>query len=289
MIRTYMLTKTNELRARGVDSLNELQKLGEEANWLWIDCMNPDDQELKVISGLLNEAEILNAIRKRQIFSHHKKINGYVLLSIPLIMFEDTLETYPLYVFAKKKFLITVRSEHSFESINNTLETFRDCLSKVCQYGNASSFVVSRLFHEMTAENSKSMVAFRELIDRMEEEALEKPGSKGVTRSVFKLKKVLSNLHRLLWGEKELMSNIREGVIPQVELTEEAKMIVDDAVDDINRELEFMNSYYTSLDSILTLQDLSLIHRVERLLLVLAVITLLTDFLAIIFLEIVFK
>ncbi|UCE57837.1 MAG: hypothetical protein JSW19_01180 [Candidatus Bathyarchaeota archaeon] len=289
MIRTYMLTKTNELRASGVDSLNELQKLGEEANWLWIDCMNPDDQELKVISGLLNEAEILNAIRKRQIFSHHKKINGYVLLSIPLIMFEDTLETYPLYVFAKKKFLITVRSEHSFESINNTLETFRDCLSKVCQYGNASSFVVSRLFHEMTAENSKSMVAFRELIDRMEEEALEKPGSKGVTRSVFKLKKVLSNLHRLLWGEKELMSNIREGVIPQVELTEEAKMIVDDAVDDINRELEFMNSYYTSLDSILTLQDLSLIHRVERLLLVLAVITLLTDFLAIIFLEIVFK
>ena len=85
------------------------------------------------------------------------------------------------------------------------------------------------------------------------------------------------------------MSNIKEGVIPQVELTEEAKMIVDDAIDDINRELEFMNSYYTSLDSILTLQDLSLIHRVERLLLVLAAITLLTDFLAIIFLEIVFK
>jgi Mg2+ and Co2+ transporter CorA len=284
-----MLTKTNELRARGADSLNELQKLGEEANWLWIDCMNPDDQDLKVISGLLNEAEILNAIRKRQIFSHHKKVNGYVLLSIPLILLEDTLETYPLYVFAKKKLLITVRSEHSFESINNTLDTFRDCLSKVCQYGDASSFIVSRLFHEMTAENSKSMVAFRELIDRMEEEALEKPGSKGVTHSVFKLKKVLSNLHRLLWGEKELMSNMKEGVIPQVELTEEAKMIVDDTIDDINRELEFMDSYYTSLDSILTLQDLSLIHRVERLLLVLAVITLLMGFLAIIFLEIVFK
>jgi Mg2+ and Co2+ transporter CorA len=284
-----MLRKTNELRARGADSLNELKKLGEEANWLWIDCMNPDDQELKVISGLLNEAEILNAIRKRQIFSHHKKVNGYVLLSIPFIMLEDTLETYPLYVFAKKKFLITVRSEHSFESINNTLDTFRDCLSKVCQYDNASSFIVSRLFHEMTAQNSKSMVAFRELIDRMEEEALEKPRSKGVTRSVFKLKKVLSNIHRLLWGEKELMSNMKEGVIPQVELTEEAKMIVDDAIDDVNRELEFMDSYYASLDSILTLQNLSLIHRLERLLLVLAVITLLMDSLAIIFLEIVFK
>ncbi len=289
MIWTYMLTKTNELRARDAGSVNELQKLGEEANWLWIDCMNPDDQELKVISELLNEAEILDAIRTRQIFSHYKKVNGHVLLSIPLIVLEDTLETYPLYVFAKENFLITVRSEHSFEPIDNTLGTFRDCLSKVCRYGNASSFVVSRLFHEMTTQNSKSMVAFRELIDRMEEEALEKPGSKAITHSVFKLKKVVSNLHRLLWGEKELMSDMKEGIIPQVELTEEAKIIVDDAVDDINRELEFMDSYYTSLDSILTLQDLSLIHRVERLLLILAVITLLMDSLAIILLEIVFK
>lgn len=282
MIWTYALTKSNKLQARDVDSLSELQRLGKEANWLWIDCMEPDDQELKVVSGLLKETEFISVIRKRQIFSHRKKINDYVLISIPFVVFKDTLETYPIYVFAKHKILVTVRSGHSSELIDNTLDTFRDCLSKVCQYGNASSFIVSRLLHEMATQNSTSIMSFRELIDRVEEEAMEKPGSKAVTHSVFKLKRLVSSLHQLLWVEKELMSDMKEGVIPQVEPTEETKMIVDDAIDDINRELEFIDSYYGSLDSILTLQDLSLIHRVERALLVLAAITLLMDALIII-------
>jgi Mg2+ and Co2+ transporter CorA len=137
MIWTYTLTKTNELQARDADSTNELQRLCEEANWLWIDCMEPDDQELKVVSGLLEETEFISAISERQIFSHRKKINDYVLISIPFAVFKDTLETYPIYVFTKEKVLITVRSEHSSRSINNTLDTFRDCLSNVCQYANA--------------------------------------------------------------------------------------------------------------------------------------------------------
>jgi Mg2+ and Co2+ transporter CorA len=75
MIWTYTLTKLNELQARDADSLSELQRLAKEANWLWIDCMEPDDKELKVIAGLLKETEFISAIRKRQIFSHHEKVN----------------------------------------------------------------------------------------------------------------------------------------------------------------------------------------------------------------------
>jgi len=49
-----------------------------------------------------------------------------------------------------------------------------------------------------------------------------------------------------------------------LKLAAEAKLIVDDTMDDVTRELEFVDSYNTSLDSVLRLQDLGLIHRVER-------------------------
>jgi len=66
-------------------------------------------------------------------------------------------------------------------------------------------------------------------------------------------------------------------VIPYVKLDEEARLILADAMDDVDRELEFVDSYSSALDSILRLQDLGLIHRVERTLIYLtATILLLT-------------
>lgn len=141
-----MLTKSNKLQARDAHSLSGLQRLDKAANWLWIDCMEPDDTELMVIAGLLKEAEIIRSIRKRQVFSRYRKVNDYVLISIPLVVFEDKLETYPLYVFAKEKTLITVRSKHSSKSIDNTLKTFQDCLLKVCERNIASSSLSTDCF-----------------------------------------------------------------------------------------------------------------------------------------------
>jgi hypothetical protein len=67
----------------------------------------------------------------------------------------------------------------------------------------------------------------------------------------------------LLWAEKELLSDLSAGVIPRLRLAPEAKPILEDSVDDVNRQLEILDSYNTSLDSILRLQDLGSIHRVE--------------------------
>jgi hypothetical protein len=52
-------------------------------------------------------------------------------------------------------------------------------------------------------------------------------------------------------------------MIPRIKLDEKAKSIVDNAIENINREIDFIDSYNRSLDSILTLQDLASIHRVE--------------------------
>ena len=60
-----------------------------------------------------------------------------------------------------------------------------------------------------------------------------------------------------------MLSDIDLGVIPNLTLVPEAKLIIEDASDDIARELEFVDSFNRSLDSILRLEDLGAIHRVE--------------------------
>jgi Mg2+ and Co2+ transporter CorA len=119
------------------------------------------------------------------------------------------------------------------------------------------------LLAEIIDENSLAMVSIRELVDKIEEEALEKPRRKTITQSIFKLKRGLSTLQQLLWAENELLSDLTVGVIPRLRLAPEAKPIIEEAMDDIDRELEIVDSYNNSLDSILRLQDLGSIHRVE--------------------------
>jgi len=277
MIWTYTLTKSNKLQARDADSLSELQRLSKEANWLWIDCMEPDDKELEIIAGLLKETEIIDAIRNRQIFSRCERINDYVLISIPLVVFKDTLETYPIYVFAKEKILITVRSKHSSKSITNTLKTFQDCILKVCERGVAPSFIVSRLLHEVSDENLDVVMALRARTDEIEEKALANPGDKQINKTVFALKREISTLERILWTQRELMLSIEEGVVPVIQSSELSKQTLSHAVSNVSRELSLISSNDNALDSILRLQDLGMIHRVERTLVYLTLLTLIVS------------
>jgi len=171
--------------------------------------------------------------------------------------------------------LITSRNGYSTKLVGKVVETLEGYIAEG-EEANLS-FIVSRLFREAARENSEAMMSIKEKIDKIEEEALERPREKSIARSVFRLKREIFTLHRLLWVEKELMSDVKECVVPHVEPNEEAKMIVNDAINDIDRELAFVDSYGGTLDSILSLQDLGLIHRVEKTLIFLTSIILVLD------------
>lgn len=288
MIWTYTLTKSNNLQARDAHSLGELQELNKEVSWLWIDCLEPNDEELEIISELLKEAKMINAIRDRRVFSRYERINDYLLLSIPLVTFKDKLETCPIYVFAKEKSFITVRGEGSSQSIDNVLKTFQDCILKI-KRSVFSPFIVSRLFHEVTNENLDVIMALRERIDEIEERALEKPGDKRISKMVFALKREMSALERTLWVQRGMMLDIREGVVPTVESSEMDKQTLGFAINNISRELSLVESYGNALDSILRLQDLGMIHRVERTLIYLTLVTLLMNIIMILLEVDIFK
>lgn len=279
MIRAYSVSG-KELQSGDILSSKTLNKLSEEVTWLWIDGSDLEKQETKMISTFFGiEEKILSDITKGKVSPCCERHHDHVLISIPSIEFDKALNVHPISVIIKEKTLITLRNECDTELVGKVVETLG---GYVVENGETHlSFVVTRLFREIAEQNSEAMMSIRELIDEVEEKALTKPSDKSVTHFVFRLKKEISTLYRLLWVEKELMSDVKERMIPFVELDEEARLVVADAIDDIERELEFADSYSRTLDGILRLQDLGLIRRLERTLIYLTVMLLLLDVLII--------
>ena len=275
MIRVHTVAG-KKLQSGEIVSSKALKDLTSKVDWLWVDCVNLDNKETTIISNFFGiEAKILNDIKKGKTYPSCERCRDYSLISIPFVDFGKMLQVHPISVIMKEKILLTSRNEYSTKLVGKVVETLG---SYIIENGEAHpSFVISRLFREMAEENSKAMMSLKEQIDKVEEKALENPRDRSVTRSVFGLKREIFSLHRLLWIEKELISDAKEGVIPYVKVDEEARLILADAIDDVDRELEFVDSYGRTLDSILRLQDLGLIHRVERTLIYLtATILLLT-------------
>jgi Mg2+ and Co2+ transporter CorA len=264
VIRVYTV-KNKELFETDVYSKKGMDNIVAKVKRAWVDCSDLDEKEIRIVSDLLGvEATTLNGIENGKIRPHYAKCFDetcpyYTWISTPVVEFTHELELHPMSIILKERFLVTLRSKYSERLIESTLRTF-----KALSPGQRKPTVIlCKLIHEIIDENSGAMVSIRDLIDNIEAEAMEEPSKKSVTKSIFKLKRNLSTLHRLLWAEKEMLSDLDLGVIPNLLLVPEAKLIIEDASDDIARELEFVDSFNRSLDSILRLQDLGSIHRVE--------------------------
>src|SRR4030042_242925 len=218
-----------------------------------------------IISKILGvEATTLDGIENGKVRPSYAKCRDeecpyYTWISTPVVEFAGELKLHPLSIILKERFVITLRTGYSSRIIDAALRRFRALRLDE----RKPSVTLVGLLAEIIDENSPGLVSIRAVIDKIEEKALEKPRIKEITKSIFKLKRELSTLQQLLWAEKKLLSDLTVGVIPRLRLAPEAKPIVDESVDDINGELEIVDSYNTSLDSILRLQNLGLIHKIE--------------------------
>lgn len=276
MIRGYYAVAGKKFYSTDIASSEALHDLSGKADWLWIDCSDLDNKKTMILSEFFGiEPNILNDVKKGRFDPSFERYRDYVLIAIPFVEFENALQLHSISIIVKEKVLITSRNTYSAKLIGKVVETLEGYIMESREAN--LSFIVSRLFREVTDENSKAMMSIKGQIDKVEEEVLQKPGRRSIAPSVFRLKRNIFTLHRLLWIERELMSDARERVVPHITIDEEAKLIIHDAIDDIDRELEFVDSYGKTLDSILSLQDLGLIHRVERTLIFLTSIILVLD------------
>jgi Mg2+ and Co2+ transporter CorA len=258
--------------ATDVTSLTQVMDVARK-QWVWVDIYDPNRKESEIILELLgNEPEFADQIEKRVInpLSIHKgcvlcdyeKVQDCVCLTIPSIALEEQFRSYPIVLVKKKKMFITWGEEDGAHSklIKLTIRRLRELVEEGEKPNSA--LAIGMLLREIAINNSDVLLSVRERIDQMEEQALEN-GGKQLVHSVFSLKKIISTLYRVMINEKDFMLDVDKSVIPRIKLDEKSKPIVDEAIEIIDRELDFMDSYTRTLDSILTLQDLASIHKVE--------------------------
>jgi Mg2+ and Co2+ transporter CorA len=272
LIKVYTVKK-KELFQTQVHTKGEMEKINSSNRRAWVDCVDLQENEKKIIADLLGvKVNTLNGMENGKTRPHYAKCLDemcpfYTWIATPVVEFTDKLKLNPMSIILKQRYLVTLRTKYSNSIIESVLRMFE----ALPPAERNPTVILSKLVHEIIDENSGAMVSIRDLIDKIEMEAMEGPWKKRVTKSIFRLKRNLSTLHRLLWAEKELLSDLDLGVIPNLKLVPEAKLIIEDAEDDITRELEFVDSFNRSLDSILRLQDLGSIHRVETNLVILTI------------------
>lgn len=272
MIWIYSV-KGNEFVAEDVASLTQLRDVAKN-QWVWLDIFNPDEKELEILTELIgNKPEIVNhfkCIIGRHLDTHvegckfcdYEKLDEFTIITIPSITFTEKVIVYPIFLAKKSKMVITWGQEGDAHSriLKKTIRRLREGVEAGQDLN--SSLVISVMFHEIAIKNSIQILNIKEKIDQLEERALES-GEKKVIRSIFSYKKMISNLNRLMIEEKDFMLDVDKSVIPLIKLNKKSKPIVDEAIQIIDREIDFLDSYNRSLDSLLTLTDLASIHKVE--------------------------
>lgn len=272
MIKAFTVIK-KELVITDIESQHDMENLIKKFRQIWVDCWDLNEKKNKIVSGILGvNASTFKKMKNEVINPKYNKCFDegclfYTDISTPVVEFVDRLKMHPFRIFLRERFLVTLHSEHSKKIIDSTIRTFQSLALEE----RKPSVILAKLIHEIIDENSGAMFSIRDLIDKIENKAMESHKRKTIMRSIFKLKRQLSTFHRLLWAEKELLSDIGLGVIPNMKLVNEAQLIIRDSSDDIARELEFLGYYDNSLDSILNLLNLGSIHSVERILVYLTI------------------
>lgn len=263
----------NDFVAVDVTSFTQLKEIAHD-RWIWIDVFSPSEKELEILTELFgNEPKVVENFKKlmdKTLDLHYdsselynyERINNYGSVVFPSISIDRELLVCPIILAKKKKLIITWAEEEGKHSriIKKTIRRLREGVE--AKQDLNSSLVISVLFHEVAIKNSNQILSIREKIDQLEEQALEE-GGRDLIHSVFSLKKIISNLYRLMIEEKAFMLDVDKSVLPLISLDEKSRPIVDEAIEITDREIDFLDSYSRSLDSILTLADLASIHKVE--------------------------
>jgi Mg2+ and Co2+ transporter CorA len=209
MIRVYTVVK-KELFIQDIKFQKEVDLITRRFNRAWFDCWDLDDWEVKIVSRILGiEPSSLEKVKEGVINPKYSKCFDeeclfYTNISTPVVEFNGILRLHPFRIFLKERFLITLRSAYSTKLIDSTISTFKGLEVEE----RKPSVILAKLIHEIIDENSGAMFSIRELIDKIEGEAMESHKKKSIMRSIFKLKRQLSTFHRLLWAEKELLSDV---------------------------------------------------------------------------------
>ena len=260
-MQSYTFKKKN-IRENKIDSIEQLEKIEQSGDWFWIDFENPSKEDFELLSKILEEDQsILNCIKKLKPLQECKRHQNYHLISVSIVNSLENFQVQQIFIILKETQLLTVRTHLSSRLFENLIQKLKD--EKTLRKVYNPAYIVTEILVEIANQNLEILLNLRENIEKIEEEVVLKPTNKKIVNEVFILKRELNKFNRILSHHERVIDKLKDGRISTISPNKKDIVILEEAKDRISQELVFLQSYDNSLDGILRLQDLGMIHRVE--------------------------
>src|SRR3989338_4180446 len=234
MIEGYVQGKDNIRKV----SFKQIPRIKKTASLIWIDCKDPSNDELKVVSELVgievtDLGVCLDENERARVESNPD--HNMIILKAP-IWVGNSMETTPVGIFIKGKYVLTLHIEKTRVIENIKLKLKKDLLSRDISY--FVYYITSKVTFE-----------FDQILDKIDSEVgqIERDVMDGVhknyTIETFSLRKTLIYFRRAIKSNAEVIKSLRLGLAFTLsheekeeysDLYQDARQLVD--IEEIHRD-----------------------------------------------------
>lgn len=247
---------------------DEVEELPARYDCLWVDFVDESLEEaLKLLERLFSErVELLRQVPSP--LSALKTTQKHREASLSLLRKKERGRPKKLHILFNAKVIATVRTRES----NSLTE------EAVCTLENLSAsasinvdLIFCRLLDEATDDNEFLIEELRDKVDKLEQEAtiIE---SENIVGNVRTLEREMGKIHDILQSQRGLIINSIECLLPGIGENPLSKTFLLNAERKVERQLDLVDHYDRELAETVSLSDLALTIRLNRIMTLLTII-----------------
>ena len=216
---------------------------------VWVDCENPSRAEAEEIGKAfeLHPLSVEDSLNERQ-RAKLDEYPGYSYLVIHAVGLTENLSASQLNLFLGEDFIVTIHRK-PLQAVEDTVALVT---SKPDVLGKGSDYVAHALMDELVDHIFPVLDHFEERISRIEEEIFESSGAnviqnKKIVDSIFRLKKDLLQVRKVIWPHRETIHSLLSRRVPYIH--DEAVPYFRDVYDHLIRITDMLETYRELLSS----------------------------------------
>jgi magnesium transporter len=234
---------------------------------LWVDLMNPTEEEGRILADYFHfhELSIEDALGE----IHHPKVepyDGYLYLVLHAIDFElakHEFATHEVDFFLSERYLVTVHDEHS-RSIERLVDV---CPKHDFILAEGTDALLHRIVDAIVDHYGPEVDQLEQRLDEVEQRVFERPREHDIRR-ILSLKKDVGSLRRVVTPQRDLVGRLARREFPQisepigyrfrdvydhlVRLAEEASIFQDRVTGILDAHLSFTSNRLNQVMKVLT-------------------------------------
>lgn len=260
----------NESQLKTNIQRDEIEKVIKNKVPVWIDILNPNEEELKLLSEVFNfhHLAIEDCIHRLQ----RPKVDNYksyYFIVLNAFKGRDVKRGFlyaEIYTFISENYIVTIHWQE-LEVINKAIQRI---LSRMDAFERGMDFLFYTLLDEIVDDYFPVTDKIRDKIDNLEDIIIRNP-KKQIPNEILHLKRNIIRLRRVLSPQREVVNILLRhdfGIIK-----EDNKLYFMDVYDHILRIFDLIDSYHDLLASTLDLYMSQISNRMNEVMKVLTIIT----------------